>query len=194
MGNHHDDIDILIEDHKKKHKKDEGGIKTDSLLRETSSHYIRLIGDADRKARIMLIVTSILLTVGITVLSEGINRVPLVWISATILIITNALTLFFAILSVKPELKSNHFAKETENNMLHYKKTSEYSLADYTRLMNETLEDDDKKREAIIKELYYYGNLLNSKYAYIQGAYRIFLWGSVSTIISYLFIVFVKNA
>jgi len=29
-------------------------IKTDLILKETSANYIRLIGDADRKARIML--------------------------------------------------------------------------------------------------------------------------------------------
>jgi hypothetical protein len=187
-------MDEVFDKDKKKHKKEVGTIKTDSLLRETSSHYIRQIGDADRKARIMLIVTSILITIGISILTEALNRVPHVWISATILIISMAATLFLSILSVKPELKSTHSAKETENNMLHYKKCSEYSLQDYTRLMIETLEDSDKKRDAIIKELYYYGNLLSMKYNYLQTAYRFFLWGIVLSVVSYLLIVFAKNA
>lgn len=187
-------MDEVLDKDRKKHKKEVGTIKTDSLLRETSSHYIRQIGDADRKARIMLIVTSVLITIGISILTEAINRVPLVWISATILIITNSATLFFSILSVKPELKSSHIAKETENNMLHYKKCSEYSLHDYTRFMIDTLEDSDKKRDAIIKELYYYGNLLTMKYNYIQIAYRCFLWGIVLSVVSYLLIIFARNA
>ncbi len=49
-------------------------IRTDSLLRETSSHYIRQIGDADRKARILLIVTSITITIGVTVLTKNVEE------------------------------------------------------------------------------------------------------------------------
>ena len=141
----------------------------------------------------MLVVTSILITIGITLLTQVIHKVPLVWISATILVVANGTTLFFAILSVKPELKNSHLAKETENNMLHYKKCNEYSLQDYTELMIKTLEDNVKKRDAIIKELYYYGNLLNMKYGYIQTAYKAFLWGSALSVVSYLLILFITK-
>jgi hypothetical protein len=186
-------MDQLIDNDRTK-KKHKVSIKTDSLLRETSTHYIRLIGDADRKARIMLVVASVLITIGITLLTEAINKVHLVWISATILIIGNAATLFFAILSVKPELRSGNLAKETENNMLHYKKCVEYSLQDYTAMMINTMEDNVKKRDAIIKELYYYGNLLNMKYTYIKASYKSFLWGSIISLTTYLLILFAKNA
>lgn len=161
-------------------------IRTDSLLRETSSHYIRQIGDADRKARIMLVVTSVMITIGVTIITKNVGAVPLAWISATILIIGNVITLVFAIMSIKPTVSKENVADETENNMLHYKTCTEYPLNLYTEKMVETLEDDQKKRDAIIKELYYYGNLLDEKYRNIEKAYRIFLWGIVATIISYL--------
>lgn len=178
---------------KHKHPKGDESIKTDSLLRETSSRYIRLIGDADRKARIMLIVNSILLTIGITIITEAINHIQYVWISATILICSNVMTLFFSVLSIKPELPTR-FAKETENNILHYKKCSEYALKDYTRLMLDTVNDNEKKMDAIILELYYYGNLLSKKYNLIKMAYQFFLWGIVVSVISYLIILFIKSA
>lgn len=177
-----------LEDENKKVKKLYGGIKTDSLLRETSSHYIRLIGDADRKARIMLIVNSIMLTAGVTVMSNVIDKYLLVWISATILICSNLISLFFSILSVKPELHNNHIAKETENNMLHYKKCSEYSLGEYSRMMMLTMGDEDKKMDAIIKDLYYYGNLLGMKYKLMKLGYRFFFYGIMVSVVSYLII------
>src|SRR5436190_11739577 len=96
-------------------------IKTDSLLRETSTHYIRLIGDADRKARIMIVVNSILLTIGVTIFTKTIHQEPPVWISAIMLVIANLFALFFTIGSVRPELHVS-VGKETENNILHYKK------------------------------------------------------------------------
>jgi hypothetical protein len=78
--------------------------------------------------------------------------------------------------------------------MLHYKKCVEYSLQDYTAMMINTMEDNVKKRDAIIKELYYYGNLLNMKYTYIKASYKSFLWGSIVSITTYLLILFAKNA
>lgn len=176
----------------KKNKKKKNGIKTDSLLRETSTHYIRLIGDADRKARIMLIVNSILLTISITLLTKSLNDVPHVWISATLLIVANLLTLLFSVLSVKPELHS-HIAKETEDNILHYKKCSEYNLHEYTALVLDMIHDNEKKMEAVIKDLYFFGNLLNMKYKLIKIAYRIFFWGIVISVSSYFFILLLIN-
>jgi hypothetical protein len=92
----------------KRGKKDKERIRTDALLRETSTNYIRLIGDADRKARIMLVVNSVFLTIGITLLTKSMDDMPFVWISATILMLSNVLTLFFSIQSVKPEIKKDH--------------------------------------------------------------------------------------
>ena len=111
------------EQEKKKKKKSNKVIRTDSLLRKTSSNYIRLIVDADRKARIMIVVNSILLTISVTLLTKALNDRPNVWMSATLLMAANLITLFFSILSVKPELHSS-IGKETKNNILHYKKMS----------------------------------------------------------------------
>jgi hypothetical protein len=176
----------------KKNKKNEV-IRTESLLRETSNHYIRLIGDSDRKARIMIIVNSILLTAGVTVITSVIHHQPLVWISAAILICSNLFALFFTIMSVKPDLQS-HISKETENNMLHYKKCMEYDLANYTKQVLDTMHDNDKKIDAVIKELYFFGNLLGAKYRMMKIAYRFFLWGVLVSITSYLIILLVTRS
>ena len=84
----------------KKGKRDHERIRTDALLRETFTNYIRLIGDADRKARIMLIVNTIFLTISVTLLTKAIHDIPYVWISAAILLLSNMLTLFFSIILV----------------------------------------------------------------------------------------------
>jgi uncharacterized membrane protein SpoIIM required for sporulation len=168
-------------------------IKTDSLLRETSSHYIRLIGDADRKARIMIVVNSILLTICITLLTKNIHVEPLAWISFTLLIISNLLALFFTIASVKPEIHIS-VGKETTNNILHYKKCSEYSLSVYRDEILYTMEDNDKKLDAVIKELHYFGNLLTRKYKLLKTAYSCFFWGVVLSVVSYLIILLLTQS
>lgn len=160
-------------------------IKTDALLRETSSHYIRLIGDADRKARIMIVVNSILLTISITLITKTLHQGPPAWISLVILIISNLAALFYTILSVRPEIHVS-VGKDTEDNILHYKKSSEYSLREYRAHMLHTMEDNDKKIEAVIKELHYFGNLLTLKYKLLKIAYRCFYWGILLSVASYL--------
>ena len=105
-------------------------IKTDSLLRGTTSNYIRLISDADRKARIMIVVNSILLTISATLLTKTVHQGPPTWISLILLIVSNLLSLFFTFISIKPEIHVR-IKKDTEDNILHYEKCSEYSVRDY---------------------------------------------------------------
>lgn len=171
----------------KKEYRVDNEIKTDNLLKETTGQYLRLIGDADRKSRIMIIVNSILLTGGVTILTKVIHIAPHVWMAAVILIGFNLVSLFFTLTSVRPELQS-HIGKETENNMLHYKKTSEYSLREYTIRLLDTMQDNDKKLDSVIKDLYFYGNLLNRKYELMKIAFRFFYIGIALAILAYLII------
>jgi hypothetical protein len=170
--------------------KDAPEIKGESLLRDTFSHYIRLIGDADRKARIMIVVNSILLTICITMITKSILFGPPVWISITLLIVSNLFALFFTILSVKPDIHTTK-AKDTENNMLHYSRPSELTLPEYTERIMATMQDNDLKTDATIKELYYFGNLLSKKYKLINVALRCFFWGLVAAFISYMIIILI---
>lgn len=176
-----------IKKEKRKEKEANKIIKTESLLRETAGNYIHLIGDADRKARIMVVVNSIFLTLSITLLTKSLDNMPFVWISATILLICNVLTLFFSLQSVQPDFPVIR-GDLSENNMMHYKKCTQYSLDDYTIHIKEMVSDNDKKLDTQIRELYYYGNLLSIKYKFLRYAYRIFAWGLIFAVASYIFI------
>ena len=175
------------QDHKHHREKEEKPISTANMLRDTSGHYIRLIGDADRKARIMIVVNSILLTITATVLTGSLRHEAPIWISALILMLANLVTLFFSIISVKPEIQ-NHLGRETENNMLHYKKCSEFSLSDYKYELLQSLETNSQKLDALVKYMYFFGNLLNKKYKLLKIAYRAFYWGLTIAVISYVII------
>ena len=165
-------------------------IKTDIILKETSGNYVRLIGDADRKARIMLVVNSIFLTLSIALISKTITNIPYSWLFASVLMFSNVVSLFFSIRSVKPEFNLTK-EQETENNILHYKKCDELSLDEYRTQISTTLTDDSLKMDAFIKELYFYGKLLNIKYKLLKIAYYFFLWGIVLAVLTYIFILIV---
>jgi hypothetical protein len=166
---------------------------SDSLLRQTLTHNIRLIADADRKARIMIVVNSILLTLGITTITKLIDHVPHAWMSAVILMISNLLSLFFTILSVRPEIKGN-LSKEIENNILHFSKVREYNYKEYELRVRELIHDNEKKIESLIKDLYYYGQLLINKYRLMKVAFRIFYWGLAFAVVSYVVFVAIRSS
>src|SRR5215204_1304589 len=167
-------------------------IKTDVILKETAGNYVRLIGDADRKARIMLVVNSLFLTLSVTLISKVFGDVPYSWIFASILMFSNVVSLFFSIQSIKPEFTSTK-NDETENNILHYKKCNNLSLEEYRSKINSTLIDDTQKMDAFIKELYFYGRLLNMKYKLLKIAHFFFLWGIVLAVLVYIITLIMFN-
>lgn len=160
-------------------------IKTEVILKETSSNYVRLIGDADRKARIMLVVNTVFLTLSVTLIGKVIVTIQYSWIFGAILMISNVLSLFFSIQSIRPEFGETK-DEETENNILHYKKTSEVTLDEYRSRINSIMMDNTQKMDAFVKELYFYGKLLTIKYKLLKVAYYFFTWGIVLAVLTYV--------
>ncbi len=167
-------------------------IKTEVILKETSSNYVRMIGDADRKARIMLVVNSVFLTLSVTVIGKVIVTIQYSWIFAAILMISNVLSLFFSVQSIKPEFGQTK-DDQTENNILHYKKTSEVTLDEYKARISSTVMDNTQKMEAFVKELYFYGRLLTIKYKLLKVAYYFFTWGIVLAVLTYVILLILFN-
>ena len=167
-------------------------IKTDVILKGTSSNYVRLIGDADRKARIMLVVNSVFLTLSVSLMTKLIGTIQHGWIFASILMASNVVSLFFSVQSVKPEFnqaKDEH----AEDNILHYKKCGELTLDEYRAQINSTIIDDTQKMESFIKELYFYGRLLNTKYRLLKMAYYFFSLGILLAVLTYIILLIVVN-
>jgi hypothetical protein len=167
-------------------------IKTEVILKETSSNYVRMIGDADRKARIMLVVNSVFLTLSVTLIGKVIITIQHSWIFAAILMVSNVLSLFFSIQSIKPEFGQTK-DDETESNILHYKKSSEVTLDEYRSRINSTVIDNTLKMDAFIKELYFYGRLLTIKYKLLKVAYYFFTWGIVLAVLTYILLLVLFN-
>jgi len=180
------------EEIKEKEIKIQAHIKKETILRNTASNYIRLICNADRKARNMLLVNSFFLAASITLLSDSLVSIPYSWISAVLLLATNLSSLFFILQSVRPNF-SLFKHPDLENNLIHYKKCSQLTLGEYMQQMKEVMADNEKALDAVLKDLYYYGNLLNIKYKLIRHAYRIFTIGMFLSIASYLLMLLIES-
>ncbi len=56
----------------------------------------------------------------------------------------------------------------------------------------DVMQDKDKKMEVVIRDLYFFGNLLTMKYEVIKMSYRFFYWGLLLSVTSY-FIIYLFN-
>ena len=63
-------------------------VNSDNLLRQVYSQNIKLIIDVDRKARVIMVVNSILLTLGLTIITKLMDHIHYALISAVISYIT----------------------------------------------------------------------------------------------------------
>ena len=167
-------------------------VDSDDLLRHAHGQNIKLISDVDRKARVIIVVNSILLTLGITIITKLMDHVHYAWISAVILIFSSLLSLLFSLLSIRPEINS-HLGKEVNDNILHYSKASEYKFTEYSEKVHELMHNNEEKVNALIKDLYFFGNLLSMKYRLMKISFRIFYTGLATAVVTYIFFLLIRN-
>lgn len=156
-----------------------GRNSVDHLLRSTQQHHIFLSGMADRKASFLIAAASVMLTLIFGRLSNG-GEIPLA------LIILAGFSLVATLLAILCIMPRNQVSpkKDDEINLLFFGGFSHLTKQEYCERMACLFEDDAKIYRAISEEIYTLGQLLqNTKFKYLNWAYRVFLIGIISTAI-----------
>jgi Family of unknown function (DUF5706) len=159
----------------------------DHMLRETRIHLISFSRMADTKANILLSISSVLLSISLTQVSD-----PRFTLSITVLVGFLLITIFLALMTVIPKLKGFRHKKFSVNDPdyspLFFGDYVDIPYEEYARDMEEIMNDPDRTYEIMIKEIYYSGvYLLKSKYRYIRYGYIFFFTGLIlSTVIFFL--------
>jgi Family of unknown function (DUF5706) len=159
----------------------------DHMLRETRIHLISFSRMADTKANILLSISSVLLSISLTQVSD-----PRFTLSITVLVGFLLITIFLALMTVIPKLKGFRHKKFSVNDPdyspLFFGDYVDIPYEEYARDMEEIMNDSDRTYEIMIKEIYYSGvYLLKSKYRYIRYGYIFFFTGLIlSTVIFFL--------
>ncbi len=161
--------------------RDDRGIQT--LFRTTSKNHYVLNQMIDRKANIMITVNSIILSLVIGgVLGDQIREQgSLEFISIIILAVTNLLSIFFAILSIRPEDTHGKFTEDQirnkQGNLLFYGNFHQMHPDDFEWGMLQLINDGKYLYTSMIKDIYYLGKTLNRKNKLIRWSLNIFIIG-----------------
>ena len=176
---------ILKEEKKEK-------FKAETLIRNATTNNVRHIVNADRKARIIILVNATIISILISLTSFQVPSQILTEIPKAVLLITNIISLLFALKAVGSLHTAKGEAKRKLKNLLDYEEYGNMTFDDYLRDMKNILADNEKILEYAIIDLYEQGQLLQKKYKYLGAAFRVFGLGMliailISLVIQFLF-------
>jgi len=170
--------------------RDDKGIQT--MFRTTIKNHYTLNEMVDRKASIMITVNSIILSLIIGgILGEvsdhghlHINAANLPIIALTF---TSIGSIIFAILSIRPFNTHGQFTEDEvrnkQGNLLYYGNFHNMALRDFEWGIMQMMNNQEYLYGAMIRDLYFLGQVLKKKYSHIRISLTIFLFGLIGTFI-----------
>jgi predicted metal-dependent HD superfamily phosphohydrolase len=168
--------------------KPDRGIET--MFRTTSHNHILLSQMVDSKASILITINSIILSLIVSVLIRKLEENSYLLIPTIILITVCLATMVFSILASRPNVSSGKFKREDiknkQTNLLFFGNFHAMNVEDYQWGMKEMMKDAEYLYSSMIKDIYYLGKVLGTKYRFLRIAYSIFMFGFVIAILSFI--------
>ncbi len=177
--------------------RDDRGIQT--MFRTTSKNHYTLNEMVDKKANIMITVNSIILSLVLGGVVGEVNAHGHAHFNAKdiplyILTLTSVGSIIFAILAIRPGSTHGEFTEDEirnkQGNLLYYGNFHNMQVRDYEWAFLQMMSDQDFLYSNMIKDIYYLGQILKTKFKYIRLSLTIFLFGLVIAVIAF----FVMNA
>lgn len=188
-------IDPIVSDSKKTEKSERG---IDTMFRVTLNNHTRLSEIADSKANILLSVNAIIISIALSTLIPKLdspNNAHLV-IPTLVLIVFSVVSIIFAILSTRPKVTTGTFSQldvqERKVNLLFFGNFYKMPYQEYEDAVNEMMKDREYLYNAMIKDLYNLGLVLERKYRLLRITYNIFMVGIIVSVL--MFIIAFKNS
>jgi predicted metal-dependent HD superfamily phosphohydrolase len=182
------DITQKIKESAEEYIKTERGVET--FFRVSQRRHMDLSKNAHDKASLLISINSIVISIFLSVLITKLDENRYLLLPTLLLVLTCSLTIILAIISTRPRLinrnSKNRPAGDNEINLLYFGDFSTLSLAEYKKMMETTYKSKSAVYESLSRDIYYQGIILNWKFKYVNIAYNIFLYGFITTVISFI--------
>ena len=158
----------------------------DHMLRQTRNNLVSFSQMADTKAHILLSLSSVLLSLSLTQITDPRFTLTVMGLDVFLLI-----TIFFALLTVIGKVKvfdrQKHSVRDADYSPLFFGNYGDVPYEEYANHFAEIMNDSDATYEIMVKDIYYAGKyLLRVKYRYIRLAYLYFFTGLIISTLIYL--------
>lgn len=178
---------------KKEPKEDKYSRAIDTMFRVTLNNHTRLSEIADSKANILLSVNAIIISIILGTLVPKLDspsNMHLI-LPTLVLMISSLVTVIFAILSTQPKVTEGTFTQEQvknrQVNILFFGNFHKMSLSDYEWAMNDLMQDREELYNALTRDLYYLGLVLNRKYKLLRITYTLFTIGIILSMLAFFY-------
>jgi HD superfamily phosphodiesterase len=173
-----------------KNQSPERAIQT--LFRTTLRNHLKLSDIADTKANILLSVNAIIVSLALANLIPKLGNVTnkhLLW-PTLILVLFSVASIILSIMATKPNVTNGEFTDEQvekrEVNLLFFGNFHKMPFEKYKTSLMSTIQDKEEIYEALIKDLWFLGMVLNRKYMLLRWTYTIFMMGIVISVASFV--------
>lgn len=199
-------IDLIEDKDKKKRKEEKEKLKAkfkaqyknnnpersiQTLFRVTLRNHIKLSDIADTKANILLSVNAIIISLALANIIPKLDNPSNqhLMIPTLILICFSVASIILSILSTRPNVTSGEFTKkqveDRDVNILFFGNFHKMSFKDYLWGVKEIMKDKDYVYEALVKDLYLLGKVLERKYRLLRLTYTTFMVGIIISVVSF---------
>lgn len=163
------------------------GIET--MFKVTARNQINLSSIADKKANLMISVNSIIIS-AMFFIFKNIDDVPHFIIPCIVLLLVCLFTITYSVMATRPIVTSGTFSEEDVKqkrvNLLFFGNFHSMELRDYSKALKGMITDYDELYDSLIKDQYYLGKVLGTKYRYLRISYTIFMYGLIFSVIAFI--------
>ncbi len=153
------------------------------MLRTSQQHHVQLTSLIDQKASILIASSSIIITISFTHIqtAKGFYGFWLLMITALLTLITSIIVI--APISLK---KRKQDTIKDQQNTLFFGHFTTLTLHEFEEEMLDIMDDADKVKRTMIKDVYQIGKVLaDRKYPYLKASSLIFILGLIISLTSF---------
>ncbi len=181
LGVDKDGLKSLIKTLAKVAPRPERGVET--LFRLVSKNQYTLNTMIDRKSNILISINALILSIILGTVLNQLDKDPHLIYPAIMMLLTNLISITFAVFATRPELK--HGDKESENLMF-YGNFHEMSEADYVAKITGLMDKGDALYITIAKDAYHLGKTIDRKFKLLRKSFTYFLSGIVISVLAFI--------
>jgi hypothetical protein len=167
-----------------------------TLFRVTFRTQINLIRIADNKANMIMGINAMIITILMGIISsrmifteESINGSLNLAIPVVLIMLTSLFSALFAIRAAQPHLimpKLNDSIENKKTSLLFFENIWELPTEEYISKMETLLDSSEDIYQHMIIDIHNQAKVLHRKYKLLRIAYSIFMYGYVTSILSFL--------
>lgn len=175
---------------------DSVGSSRETMFLVTFQNQINLIHIADNKANMIISINSIIISIivsitGIGALSQSFELSKrYILFPVVFIIITSMLSVVLAIQAARPQIRKPNSLIKRKNgekmSLLFFGALSGKTLDKYLKEMDEVLGSKNSIKEQLVIDIFNQGKVLSRKYAYLNIAYQIFMYGFIFSVVTFL--------